>query len=360
MRETLQKIISLQRQYSSSNTPAMQQRGHLIRDVLPDELRILGSPLRTAMGRYGEDAEAEGSDGTGQKAWVPWVRWYSIARSPSAQVGWYVVYLFHPDASGVSLCLSHGSTQMVGNSYVQRSDAEVQGLMSWAWGVVGHSFDDNPSVRRGIKLGSKGLSEAYERTTVFSKFYPDGDIPTDHDLTADLFRFMRPLSELYRGQERGQEPGSPGLDVIAARSDIETIANPRRGRSGQGRGLSADLRRVVEEEAMRRACVWLRDQNFAFRNVSARECCDFRARRDGEDWVIEVKGTTGDLKSVLLTPNEVNLHRLSFPRNALIVVFDLSLSEDGTRASGGKLVAYCPWQLQDDRLNPVGYEYRLD
>jgi len=360
MREILQEIVSLQKQYSSSNTPAMQQRGHLIRDVLPHELRTFAAPLRAAMGSEGEDAEAEGSDGTGQKAWVPWARWHSTSRSPSAQVGWYVVYLFHPDASGVSLCLSHGSTQMIGNSYVQRSDAQVQGLMSWAWGVVGHSFDDDPSVRRGIKLGRRGLSEAYERTTVFSKFYPNEAIPTDQDLTADLLRFMRPLAELYRAQVRGQEPGSPGPDVIAARSEIETIANPRRRRNGQGRGLSAELRKVVEQEAMRRACEWLKDQNFTFRDVSARECCDFRADRDGEGWVIEVKGTTGDLKSVLLTPNEVNLHRLSFPRNALIVVFGLSLSDDGNRASGGRLVAYCPWQLQDDRLSPVGYEYRLD
>jgi hypothetical protein len=248
---------------------------------------------------------------------------------------------------------------MIGNSYVQRSDSEVQSLMSWAWRVVGGSFDDDASVRRGIELGQQGLSAAYERTTVFSKFYPNEAIPADQNLIADLLRFVRPLAELYRAQERGQEPGSPGPDVIAARSEVETIANPRRRQNGQGRGLTAEVRKVVEQEAMRRACDWLKNQDFTFRDVSARDCCDFRACRGGEDWVIEVKGTTGDLKSILLTPNEVNLHRLSFPRNALIVVFGLSLSDDGSQASGGTLVAYCPWELQDDHLTPVGYEYRL-
>jgi hypothetical protein len=361
MREILQEIVSFQKKYSSSNTPAMQRRGRLIRDVLPHELGAFAAPLRAAMGAYGEDAKGEGSDGTGQKAWVPWARWYSTSRSPSAQVGWYVVYLFHPDASGVSLCLSHGSTQMLGNAYVPRSDAEVARLMTWAPRVIGNAFADDPAVRRGIELGREGLSGAYERTTVFSKFYVDGAIPEDWELERDLLRFVRPLATLYRAAEQGQEPGSQNPEVAAARAGVETVANPgRRSGMGQGRGLSAELRKLVELEAMTRARAWLLSRGFTFRDVSARECCDFRAQHAGEEWVIEVKGTTGGLKSVLLTPNEVDLHRASFPRNVLIVVHGLSISVDGKHATGGELVAYFPWQLKDDRLSAVGYEYRLD
>lgn len=361
MREVLQEIIELQRDYSPSNTPAMKRRGRLVRRALPDELRRLSPQLRAAMGPYGHDAEVEGRDNTGRMSWVPWVRWHSSSRSPSAQSGWYVVYLFHPDASGVSLSLSHGSTQMHGNSYVPRTHAEVAKLMAWAPGIVGDAFAVDPDVRSGIQLGREGLSKAYERTTLFSKFYADGHLPPDDVLEADLVRFAGALADLYRAAEWGQEPGAENPEVTAARASVETAANPhRRGRSGQGRGLPADQRKVVELEAMKRARRWLINQGFTCRDVSANQCCDFRAQRGGEEWVIEVKGTTGTLRSVLLTPNEVELHRAKYPRNALIVVHGLSLSEDGRRATGGELAAYCPWPLDEQRLRSVGYEYNLD
>src|SRR5262245_33203446 len=98
----------------------MERRGILIRRTLPEDLESQGLALRAALGKYGVDAKAEGKDNQGQMSRIPWVRWFSNSRSPSATSGWYVVYLFHPDASGVSLCLSHGSTQIVGTGFVNR------------------------------------------------------------------------------------------------------------------------------------------------------------------------------------------------------------------------------------------------
>ena len=104
MQNVIEEVIALQRAYSDQNTPEMERRGVLIRDVLPTELRRGRERLRAALGPYGEDADAEGRDGTGRKTRIPWVRWFSRSRSPSAQEGWYVVYLFHPEGAGVSLC----------------------------------------------------------------------------------------------------------------------------------------------------------------------------------------------------------------------------------------------------------------
>ena len=104
---------------------------------------------------------------------------------------------------------------------------------------------------------------------------------------------------------------------------------------------------------------WLKAEGFTFRDVSANDSCDFRAQRDGEDWIVEVKGTTGGPNSVLLTRNEVELHRSSHPRNALLVVHGVTISEDGTKPSGGELVVYSPWVLDEERLRPICYEYRL-
>jgi hypothetical protein len=295
----------------------------------------------------------------GQMARIPWVRWYSKSRSPSATNGWYVVYLFHPDGSGVSLCLSHGSTQMEGKAFVARSDDEVAELMAWAASVVGTEFKGDPAVKNGIVLGSFDLAEAYERTTVFSKFYAAGEIPSNRELKADLLRFVWPLAALYSAKESGHQPGAPSPDAVAIANEIERFTAPLRTPNGQGRGLSPAERKAVEYAAMRKAKEWLKGNRFQFRDVSATDSCDFRATRAGQEWVIEVKGTTGGPGSVLLTRKEVELHRRSHPYNALLVVHSLQLSDERTSASGGELVALCPWNVEGERLSPICFEYRL-
>jgi MrcB-like, N-terminal domain len=209
MQSRLRRIVELQKSYDPTGTPAMKERGDLIRHELPDEIRSLGPELRRVLGAYGDDADAQGKDNMGQNSRIPWVRWYSRSRSPSATQGWYVVYLFHADASGVSICLSHGSTNLEGSALVQKSDAEVAEFMNWASAVVGKEFAGDATVRRGITLGNFDLARAYERTAVFSKFYPAGrGMPDDEVLRTDLMRFVGLLAKLYRAQELGHEPGA--------------------------------------------------------------------------------------------------------------------------------------------------------
>ncbi|WP_189406812.1 DUF3578 domain-containing protein [Mesorhizobium sp. M1A.F.Ca.ET.072.01.1.1] len=337
MKEILQEVVTLQARYSASKTPDMERRGILIRRTLPAELSSRGAALTAALGKYGTDARSEGKDNQGQMSRIPWVRWFSESRSPSATSGWYVVYLFHPDGSGVSLCLSHGSTQIVGTGFVNRSDAEVAELMSWAASVLGAEFESDPGVRLGIDLGTFDLARGYERTTVASKFYPNERIPTEDVLFSDLVRFMGPLAKLYEAQESGVVPGSISSEMLGLYDDVEKLASPVKERpKGQGR-MTAPMRKLVELHAMQIAERWLRDQGFTYKNVSATDSCDFRGQRGGEDWIIEVKGTTGGLTSVLLTRNEVALHRISYPRNALLVVHGIRLLEGEINPKGESL-----------------------
>lgn len=361
MRETLQEIVGLQASYSAETSPEMERRGLLIRRTLPADLEARGGALRAELGKFGEDAKAEGKDNQGQMSRIPWVRWFSKSRSPSATAGWYVVYLFHPDGSGVSLCLSHGSTQIVGTGFVNRSEAEVAELMNWAASVLGSEFESDPGVRLGIELGTFDLARGYERTTVASKFYPNGRIPDDSVLFADLVRFLKPLAKLYEAQEAGVAPGSISVEMLGMYDEAEKVASPVKSRPrGQGR-LSAALRKLVELHAMTIAEQWLKDEGFEYENVSTTDSCDYRARRRGEDWVIEVKGTTGGPTSVLLTRNEVALHRMSHPYNALLVVHGIELLDPDTspKVRGGSLAAFSPWRVEEDRLSAVVFEYRL-
>ncbi len=360
MRELLQEVIDLQKAWTANNTPEMKQRGLLIRRAIPDDLRSRGTAIRSTLGVVGEDTDAEGRDAMGLASRIPWVRWHSKSRSPSATQGWYVVYLFHPEGTGVSLCLSHGSTVHQDGALTQRSAKEVQALMTWAAGVVGSEFQGDPAVVPGIKLGTFKMARAYEATTLFSRFYASGSLPPDDQLERDLLRFMVPLRKLYLAQDRGAQPGAVSPELLAVREEIERVAAPLRKRSqGQGRGLSGPVRKLIELHAMDRARDWLQAGGFSFKDVSANDSCDFRAERDGEAWVIEVKGTTGGPGSILLTRNEVLLHRAAHPKNALLVVHGIELSEDQSAVSGGTLLAHAPWDIEKGRLRAICFEYRL-
>lgn len=358
MRDTILEIIGLQSEWTAANTPAMERRGRLVRHALRDELLERREALSEVLGPYSSDLSASGRDGTGRKAIVPWTRVFSKRLSPSPQAGWYVVYLFHPDGAGVSLCLSHGSTTFDGSEFRSRTAEEAGALMTWAASVVGSDVSSRPHVSPGLKLGTTDLAAAYEQTTVCSRFYPANAVPDDNALLGELLWFCSLLRRLYVAQDSGATPSETGPEVRQALDQAERIASPLKQR-GQGFGLNAAARKAVELHAMQAAREWLKAEGFTFQDVSATDSCDFRAERLAETWVIEVKGTTGGPSGILITRNEVALHRNAYPKNALLVVHGIKLAEDGYSTSGGTLLAITPWEIEDTRLTPVCFEYRL-
>jgi hypothetical protein len=81
--------------------------------------------------------------------------------------------------------------------------------------------------------------------------------------------------------------------------------------------------------------------------------------RGEERIIVEVEGTTSGGEQVLLTPNEVDVQREHHPRNALVVVHSVELvrSSGPPEAKGGTLVMHAPWEIDDVRLRPVGFQY---
>lgn len=360
MREKLREVLELQRAYSSRNTPAMMRRGELVRREIVEELRAwpalspeFALPFRGALA-------VQGSDGVGSKTFVPWVRIYSPELSRTAQNGWYVVFLFRTDGAGVALCLSHGST--TGIDQQPRSPQEAARLMSWARGLVG------PAARRlgmadGVELGSaEKLSRAYESTTAFSKTYRIDALATDDKISSDVVAVVGLLGELYRALELGREPSSTPPEIAAALEATAQVARPDGAhRRGQGFGLTAAERAVVEAHAMQLAEVWLSKHGYDdVRDVHRTSSCDFIATKDGKEVHIEVKGTTSAFGSILLTANEVELHKSQHPNNVLIVVHDIDLLPLRTKAIGGDLKVFESWDVTQATLRPLSFECVLN
>ncbi|MEU7865321.1 DUF3883 domain-containing protein [Dactylosporangium sp. NPDC049140] len=94
--------------------------------------------------------------------------------------------------------------------------------------------------------------------------------------------------------------------------------------------------------------------------MGATESFDIIARNGTDELSIEVKGTTSLGESVILTRNEVDLHRKRYPNNALFIVHSIVLdrSKAGPTATGGVVVERRPWVISDADLKVLAFQYR--
>ncbi len=360
IRDELQKVMELQPQYSSLPTAAMQARGQIIKHQLPKLLSENAEQLRLASDIEPGDFLLVGRDGIGRKSQVPWVRFASEARSPTATEGWYVVWLFREDGSGVYLAVSHASTEKIDGDFIKRSPGETQRLTRWALEILENDITADPRLLKSMTLGGGSLAKAYESTTAVSYFYAKDRVPSDDQLRADMLTMARLLKSIYRGEPAQKRSGQTSPDVIAVVEAIEETASGRK-KSGQGFGLTQPQRRAVELQAMALAKEHFGSAGYEIKDTSATAPYDLEIRKEGQVHYIEVKGTTGGLGDIVLTKNEVQHHLKHHPNNGLFVVHGIQLqSRDGIPVcAGGTAHIQQPWQISDANLQALAYRYRI-
>ncbi len=362
MRASLAEVLDLQHEYSSLKTPAMDRRGVLIRHAIPEKMRKWRAASMGAADPFKGRLNVQGRDGTGPKTFIPWVRIHSPELSPSATKGWYVVYLFEADGQGVHLCISHGSTRFDGGAFIQRRPEEIAPLMIWARNLLGAEATQE-KLTIGVDLGSTGdLAIAYEASTAFSRRYSRDSLPDDATLASDAARAVSLLGKIYRSIELGHGPEADPPEIVAVQAAVEDIGQPlSKRKTGQGFGLTGAERRLVELHAMTMAQAWLSDNGFvSIKDVSAKRPTDFEAHKDGIKFYVEVKGTTAGPDTIMLTRNEVDLHKQCFPENVLVVVHSIRLLEMRKRAADGTLLAKIGWRIDDAALQPIAFRYSVD
>jgi len=137
---------------------------------------------------------------------------------------------------------------------------------------------------------------------------------------------------------------------------------PASASSGQGFGLSQAERRAVELRAMRVARSLYEQNGWDVVDKSASQPYDLLATRGAEARYIEVKGTTGEGLSVILTHGEVNHVLNNKSSSALVVVSGIALVNQGVElvAEGGVVTTHQdPWQLSEERLSATQYRYEI-
>lgn len=362
IRKTLKEVLQLQHSYSRSSTDAMTHRGRLVRENIANFLRTEAPGLSSELGINPTDLLIEGKDGIGNKSMVPWVRFATTKRSPSATQGWYVVLLFREDGSGLYMTLAHASTTKEDRNFKNRSLQDTQKLLGWAHSILATHIQNEIRLTKDISLGRGKLAKAYELTSAVAYFYANDSIPDEEHIRSDLRKMAGMLRSIYANEDLQKRTGETSLEVIATISAAEDSTESRQNSKNQGFGLTQPERRAVEQHAMQVAAAHLESLGYQVEDTSAKHPYDFKATRLKEVISIEVKGTTGAVGDIVLTKNEVKHHLHQHPNNGLIMVHSIQLlrTDTGPQTSGGVLEAAIPWQIESRHLEPISYRYQTE
>jgi hypothetical protein len=359
MMKIIKRIAELQPSYSSSNTDEMKERGVLIRRELPEALRDYLPELRPNLGKYGADLTIDASDGIGRKTEAPWVRLASKELSPSATIGFYIVIHFSRDGQRFYISVGFGSSKWDSDrgDLVRDSNEVLDRKALWALAELERVGADTSAFPDQINLGARQpLPQSFERATVLAReFSPESTSAIE--IIECIKSGLQVLEILYDAYSQGASLLASEIDE----SEIESTVSPTRTTTAksQGFGLSAAERRAIELRAMNVTKDFLVEKGYSVTDTSARKSFDFLAEK-AEDWIkVEVKGTTAnEADSVLMTQNEVSLHRKEKGNTALAIVSGIVLTKRGSEAAadGGELEFIFPWDIDAWSLSPIAYK----
>jgi 5-methylcytosine-specific restriction protein A len=175
-----------------------------------------------------ERYKIEGSPGKGRWTFLPWVAIFDVLVTTSAQSGYYPVYLFREDMSGVYLSLNQGVTAVKAD-YKKEAAAVLKiraedyraKLGNLKSGFTLEDIHTNSSVDNG---------KLYDAGSIVAKYYPKENIPADSVLTQDILEILRLYDMLcYNdGIPTSEEKESDDLNDYADYEDRKKVRLHRR------------------------------------------------------------------------------------------------------------------------------------
>lgn len=129
------------------------------------------------------------------------------------------------------------------------------------------------------------------------------------------------------------------------------------GGAGQGFRVGAGLRREIEDLAQQRLMDHFVAQGWEVEDTRVGHPYDAVARRGGEVWYLEAKGTTSAGASVLVTRNEVAFAAANPGRCVIGIVSEIAVVDGHVVAGSGDLAVY-DWFGDEEDLEALQYAYR--
>jgi|GEM_PF-1868187 len=331
LREYLYSIATTYDRYAGLSTPAQLM------------LRNAESHLR---GHIASAFMIKGSGGQGVPTFTPWIAFLLPSETKTVQDGLYVVYLFSRELDKVTLSLNQGVT-LISNRL--GSKTALIHLRTFADDIRnGLPNAAMTGLNTAMQLGSGGWRQrAYVAGTIVAKDYDIASLPPEQDLIQDLNTFLNLYQQALPIKFASSIAGDP-------------VAEVKSGVRGQGFNPDSKSKAAVELAAMKSAKAYYKNDGWDVDDMSSNNPYDLKCTKpNGVELHVEVKGTTSDGSSVLLTHGEVR-HARQYHKVALYILCGQTLQKDSSgnvEAVGGREKIIDPWDIDTGTLNPTQYEY---
>ena len=188
--------------------------------------------------------------------------------------------------------------------------------------------------------------------------YHAASLPSVDQLRTDALFMAGLLGGVYRIADVQPIPGGPPPEILEAIEAADEAAGKKYSKPGKRFRRSAAQRKAIELHAMAAARTHYESEGWSVIDTSNSKPYDFLCRRGGERLLVEVKGTTSDGSSIVLTRNEVDLHNAEHPNTALAIVHGIVLGgEKHEIASSGELRLFEPFTLDEAALTVISFSY---
>lgn len=195
----------------------------------------------------------QGSIGQGNPAEIPWICVFDIDITKSAQDGFYIVYLFKSDMSGVYLSLNQGWTQYEREFGTKEGRLEIKKNANFSKKLL--KSDQGFSYAPINLKATKSLGKGYELGNICSVYYEASSIPPEEELINDL----RNLIGVYR-----ELKGLVGSEILEIKGKLDEDSFQEEIQTGKRKEIDTGAVKKKEKKQTSSSVSWSRDANMAF------------------------------------------------------------------------------------------------
>jgi hypothetical protein len=200
MRQLLKEILE---KYPAARATTQFGGQHEIRSLF-DKLKDEFSALHFV--KENKNLLVKYSYGKGNWAHTPWIAILDKRETTTTQRGTYVVMLFRADGDGCHLKLGQGVTEIQelygsGIAAIEELQRRADQVRAMFPNMINSDFDQ--SAQLGLEKRAK-LTELYEASTIYSKYYKKNEMPSNEDLSNDISTLVG-CCEQYVSQDSSSE-----------------------------------------------------------------------------------------------------------------------------------------------------------
>lgn len=207
IRHSIERVL---REYKIAKTEPIA--GHPLVQLITKSLPEYIAGLVKAPTRY----KVEGSAGKGNWAGCPWISVFDISITESAQSGYYPVYLFREDMTGVYLSLNQGVTD-IRETYKENPKKVLQIRAADYRAQIGPLPARFAETEIDLRSGHSNLATFNEPGNIFARFYSAEALPTEDELIADLQDLLAVYQSLVDNDK------TTGEEEVPAGSGVEDL-----------------------------------------------------------------------------------------------------------------------------------------